>query len=389
MQQPLSDFTKKEADPQRVGFINPLIRTGQNDIFYNPIGSERDYEVTFRQVVPILIRNNICHPRMGEGWYAPLIGSMGDSPLYCLYKGNNLFETILLNCSAVTSKDKPGWYYSYLENRTTSLMNYEFYPVHKFKIIPEDGMVKQIMAEPMPDKSLIPDDSVRDYIYLNHPNLLTFKYTKKEKTFIGYESADTKKEPIEELKLLLTQDKAGKKNDGLVYLLAEDGVQVDLSVEFYGINIRHIPQNNTFYDMSHLPSSLFTKKTRQMVINLISIIEQSGYKLIKRIEGYTHEAYFSQIAKTSMDYDMIPKLFYEKAKQYFMEVFIPNVDSIDLHKCYIDVLRMASDTFTSARPLRRNLLLQAQYRADLEKDIASIIKKAEKEEETCKQLMMP
>ena len=387
MQQTISDFSKKDAPVQRIGFINPLIRTGQNDVFYNPIGSEREYEVTFEQVVPMLIRNNIFHSRMGEGWYAPLIGSMGNSPLYSLFKGNNLFETILLNCSTVTAGDKPGWYYSYLEKRNISLMNYEFYPMHKFKVIPDNGKIKYIMAESMSDKLLIPDDKIREHLYLNHPNILTFKYKKKDKTLIGYESADTKKEPIEELKLILTQDKAGKKYDSLVYLLAEDGIGIDLSVEFYGINIRNVPQNNTFYDMSNIPYALFSKEYKSSAINLISVIEQSGQKLIKRIEGYTCEAYNIQKPKYSMDYEEIPRLFYEKAKQYFMEVYIPNIDSLDVHKCYVDILRMASDVFMSARPMRRNLLLQAKYRADLEKDIAIIIKNIKKEEESCRRLM--
>lgn len=348
------DF-KKAANPMDI--MSPLTRQGNNDIFYYPINqfqNEKDWSA--QHTIYNLIFNTANHVKSGSGYKAPIMGGSGTTPLFVLYEGSNLFQTIILNMDFITDKDIPYWRRNgYGEVYDFSVMNYEFYPVMKFHLDEngfENNTFKTVHMESdnqHPVFKLGDDEfkNIKNTLMISHPGIVLKNY--KQKGITVPVRADTQKEPWFSMGTLL-QSRAHNdlsRRTALSIMQDEGTIPDIIYISFYGVHKGNGSAFKNLYEgrCAIAEKCVFDKDKQAEIDKLIEFIDLSGAILKIASENYAKAVIkIAPTSKVPRQYSEVAYHYFRTAKHLFFIEYLqdPNAD----FDAYIaKVIKLCINTF--------------------------------------------
>ncbi|MBO5552388.1 MAG: type I-E CRISPR-associated protein Cse1/CasA [Lachnospiraceae bacterium] len=380
-------FNNAKKAITRIGYLSPVVRSGNNDVFYNPIGGDDRYAVTPTQALCLLLRNAMSHSVTGGASKTPLIGGVGDSCVYCLYKGTTLFETIVLNMTPVAETDIPMWRRNdYGIVYPFSLMNYEFYPTPKILLnMPEkDGLIHSCLLQIDKGHPIYKEKNLKalnEVMCSDHPNLLVVASKKDGKFPLVTSKAG---EPWMQLSTVLANriddtDIKTNRNYVIDALDAEGLCPQAISIEMYGVNIRHSPFLNIFYGTPELPVEIFTdSRIAHTTREYLEYIRLVSATLNEIAQDYTTTILSnSPNAKMSGEYRELKGGLLRFAQMYFFTEYVKHYKERDESEFKDAIKDVALKLFSETTPIHGNAIQHITYKNKLRRALEKIQKKQE------------
>lgn len=393
MQTPLEQFSKVQTTkkseipaPVSMDMMSPLIRQGNNDIFFDPkdhFASEYRWNPT--HTVYNLLFNNMCHVRNGSGWKAPVFGKSGTTPIFVLHEADNLLTTLLIEMDAVRDNDIPYWRrnnYGELYERV-SLMNYEFYPVIKMLLNAQDFTDNQfhsiyIQADnkhPVFDR---PDlNTFKTYLQLQSPGTIERLNSKQE----AYaEAADTTRKCWFGLGVLLKNNTFNELTRPVVDVMKDEKTLPEkINISFFGFHKgkpEKGPSCNLYESIKDIRSDfIFDAGKQEEADKFLTFIESAGRFLQWKSMDYARAVLNLPPEKTVPRlYLDIRDVFFRDAKNMFFAEFVENPVP-DIDECFKHMTKLCIETFDSLPVIRGNHLIKRTHKLQL----MGLLKKAKED----------
>lgn len=367
--------------------LSPVVRLGNNDVFYNPeYHMQKEDDWTPEHVIYNLLLWAMCNVKTGQGNKAPILGGSGTTPVFTLYEGDSLFMTIILGMKHVIDTDIPYWRREYPEKEEqlptlNSLMNYEFYPVTKILLDKDgfvDGRFTKVYIEcdntnPIFKYSVEELGKIKKALRLEHPSLKSFLAKAKKGEQSGeqfVEMSNTKREYWLYIATTLANkavDDVTRKYSPVIEKMDEDDVAPEyLTVSYFGIYKGQTPPYKHIYaKFPDMPSRILWDSNRQEdTEKYVSYIERSGKILGEESLNYVRENSVSNKKEPPEEFVLITSRFFRRAQILFIDKYLrdenPNTDS------YVSMITgICRDEFQNLTTIQGNVIAKSIYMRNL------------------------
>ncbi|WP_026670735.1 type I-E CRISPR-associated protein Cse1/CasA [Butyrivibrio sp. AE3006] len=385
MQTASSEFTDIKKAKTDIKNMSPLIRQGNNDLFYNPIHhlkDERNWNL--EHTVYNLVFNMMCHVKTGRGSKAPIMGSSGATPLFTLYEADNLFTTVILGMDPVADNDIPCWRrdeYGEVYDRF-SVMNYEFYPIMKV-LLDEDSYRDDIFTNVFietdnqhPIFSIGENElnSIKLRIQLSHPGTIR-RYNQTKKTDYA-EKSDTDREFWFNMGILQQSRASGdllNTRNITEIMYEEHTIPKKLTVSFFGLyKGKDKPFRNIHSSANNIPSALLFDKDKQAEIDkFIQYIETSGFYLLSKSISYAKEAFGTAKETAPREYLDVREVFYRDAGNIFFAEYIKDED-VDMETYIKKIDNLCLMIFNDIPGIRGDVIIKRKFERSLRGNLSKL-----------------
>lgn len=170
-----------------ISCLSPAMRSGNNDVFFGirrrdgsaPV--EESYEMDIERMFASLISTMLFPVFTGSGYCPSATGGSGSTPVCALYSGVNLFETIILNMTDMTSTEYdqtlPFWkqcpHIFCIADMKESYLNYACVPSARIMLVDGDDGIKVLKKSIKYEKGSKPQELLAGYMLLHDPNVIT------------------------------------------------------------------------------------------------------------------------------------------------------------------------------------------------------------------------
>lgn len=258
------DYSNTEIidDLSPISCLSPAMRSGRNDVFFGirrknglaPV--EESYEMDLERMFASLIRTMLYPIFTGStggsstpsssssriGYCPSATGGSGSTPVCALYSGKNLFETIILNMTDMTSKEYsqtlPFWkQYPHtlsIADIKESYLNYACVPSARIMLVDTGDGIKVLKKSIKYEKGNKPQELLAGYMMLHDPNVITKRIKDGEAPLTAH---SIQRGTYLQLSRLDHQIMGEKK---LIYDKLEEFGETDkkISVSFYGEGVK-------------------------------------------------------------------------------------------------------------------------------------------------------
>ncbi len=379
LQVPVEEFKKKEL--LSISYLDPALMSGSNDVFYEPHPPKNGVHImTAKETVPMLCRMAMCHVRTGSGYKSSIIGKSGQTPLFCLFTGNNLFETIIYNMCTVNKDDIPEWRReNFGEIRDPSVVNYSFFSILKINLVIDetDGLIKYMYMEPGVTLADSLKNDLRQNVASKDINIIM-----DDKQPI---MASTNREPWMEISTMCqnrVSDSIQKQNKLFEALQDLDELPKKIKLKFYGLQKRTPPYKDIYFATPFLFADIMTDKVIQkkislytdyvlnvrykMKMNLINYIEAMELRLCSKIDN---QPYLPDSANYVLDE------FMEDARFYFFNALLPEIYTLSIKDILTETAEMAVERYRDMYAIKGDRIAFFEYQRKFEEAIFGIKKK--------------
>ncbi len=386
MQVPKKYFHKK-TEPVNIKTLSPLLREGHNDIFYRPEYTHlvEEQSWTIEHTVGSLLFWAMNHLQTGSGNKASVLGDSGNTPLYTLYEGENLFMTIIFGMRPVrTNADIPYWRRDvYPETPEqlpdfNSLMSYEFYPVMKLLLDEtgyKDGTFSLIYKESDENNPIYKTDNMLNVIKMKiralHPAIRTFTKKGKDSNETFIEKADTTRKywlDIGTSAINRAVTCAESQYEHVIAQMRDDDVAPKyLNISYFGVYAGKNSNQycNIYAAFPDLPWDVLCDSEHQKETEkLVEYINSCGKALSETSDNYVKYKEPDRINTEISEYKNVNSRFFRAVKILFLDEYIKDMTP-DIDAYIANIWRICCNTFTQLSTIRNDEITKLKYNKHL------------------------
>ena len=285
-----------------ISCLSPAMRSGNNDVFFGikrknglaPV--EESYEMDLERMFASLISTMLYPVFTGSGYCPSATGGSGSTPVCALYSGNNLFETIILNMTDMTSKEYsqtlPFWkqcpHTLDIADIKESYLNYACIPSARIMLVDTGDGIKVLKKSIKYEKGNKPQELLAGYMMLHDPNVITKRIKDGEAPLTAH---SIQRGTYLQLSRLDHQIMGEKK---LIYDKLEEFGETDkkISISFYGEGVKSTSGGYaTIYErFEDIDACFLTQKSQENAHLVTDYIKLSEKEL-----GYATDQYLKHV----------------------------------------------------------------------------------------------
>lgn len=385
--QDYSDTEIKDA-LSPISCLSPAMRSGNNDVFFgikrrngtDPV--EESYEMDLERMFASLISTILFPVFTGSGYCPSATGGSGSTPVCALYSGDNLFETIILNMTDMSSKEYaqtlPFWkqcpHILNITDMQESYLNYACIPSARIMLVDRDNHVKVLKKSIKFEKGRKPQELLAGYMLLHDPNVITKTIKDGETSLTAHSIQRGAYLQLSRLDHRI----AGEKK--LVYDKLEDFRETNkkITVSFYGEGVKSTSGDYaTIYERFENIDACFLSRKSQENAHLVT----EYIKLSEKELGYAADQYLKHVLTGDANVKSISQSvslcqeYIDDMREEFICRYIGDIEAGLVEKILQDINRICMEKFESQPVIGADYITRGTWSKVLKYRLKTLIEK--------------